>query len=182
VVKKTDHRIMRAIGKKSSFGLEVAHTSWLMYEHSTLQLLYSAGIDVPQPYSAGTNALLMTYFGELHRPAPTLSQVDLDENEAQPLFYRAINSIEGMLARGVIHGDLSAYNILYWDGDITIIDFPQVTNPQGNPNAFEIFQRDVTRICEYFADQGVQSDADALVERLWNTHVTLDREHQLCTI
>lgn len=171
VVKKTDHRVMRALGKKSSFGLEVAQTSWLMYEHTTLQKLFGAQIDVPKPYSAAANALLMTYYGELHRPAPTLSLVELDDDEAQPLFARAMRNIERMLELGVIHGDLSAYNILYWEGDITVIDFPQVTNPYGNHNAYDIFLRDVTRVCDYFADYGVNADAGDLAWQMWNKHV-----------
>lgn len=174
VVKETDHRVMRAIGKKSAFGQEVAGTSWLMYEHNTLKMLHGAGLDVPTPYTSATNALLMEYFGDVHSPAPTLSLIELDEDEAEPLFNRVMRNIEVMLARGIIHGDLSAYNILYWEGKITIIDFPQVTNPTGNPNAFDIFERDVHRVCEYFADQGVHSNPDAIVNRLWKTHVKLD--------
>ncbi len=54
-----------------------------------------------------------------------------------------------MLANNVVHGDLSAYNILYWQGDIRIIDFPQAVNPYKNPNAYRIFERDVERICQY---------------------------------
>ncbi|MBK8025734.1 MAG: hypothetical protein IPK19_31165 [Chloroflexi bacterium] len=171
VVKKTDHRVMRAIGKKTGFGVEVAHTSWLMYEQNTLQTLAGAALDVPHPYGSAPNAILMTYYGVLGHPAPTLSLVELDPEEAQALFYRAVHNIEGMLALGFIHGDLSAYNILYWEGDITVIDFPQVVRPQANPYAEEIFRRDVSRVCDYFADQGVTTDADALVSRLWTTYV-----------
>ena len=63
-----------------------------------------------------------------------------------------------MLQNGMIHGDLSAYNILYWEGEITLIDFPQVTDSRGNTHARDILARDVTRVCEYFADQGVDND------------------------
>ena len=51
----------------------------------------------------------------------------------------------------MIHGDLSAFNILYWEGKVTLIDFPQVTLSESNHNAYRIFQRDVRRVCEYFA-------------------------------
>ncbi|MCK6577059.1 MAG: hypothetical protein L6Q98_03015 [Anaerolineae bacterium] len=175
VVKKTDHRVMRAIGKKSGFGIEVAHTSWLMYEYTTLQALHHAGLNVPKPYSAATNAMLMTYVGELHRPAPTLSLISLEPDEAQALFYQVIANVEGMLARGVIHGDLSAYNILYWDGTLTVIDFPQIVRPQANHNSWAIFQRDVMRVCDYFQDQGVSTDAEGLAARLWKTYVPDDQ-------
>jgi serine/threonine-protein kinase RIO1 len=65
---------------------------------------------------------------------------------------------------------LSAYNILYWDGDISLIDFPQVVPPESNPTAWTIFLRDVTRICQYFASQGIRRDARKLAADLWTSH------------
>jgi RIO kinase 1 len=79
-----------------------------------------------------------------------------------------------MLSLGLIHGDLSAYNILYWQGDITLIDFPQVIDYAQNTNAYTIFERDVTRVCEYFASQGVDYDPLALSESLWQRFVSDD--------
>ena len=73
-----------------------------------------------------------------------------------------------MLSLDMIHGDLSAYNILYWDGEITLIDFPQVVNVRTNPQAETIFRRDVRRVCEYFSRMGVPCDADDLADDLWN--------------
>lgn len=60
-VKQTDQRTMRAIGKKSAFGVQVQHTSWLMHEYTTLARLYQAGAAVPQPIAAAENAILMSY-------------------------------------------------------------------------------------------------------------------------
>jgi len=79
-----------------------------------------------------------------------------------------------MLRHGMIHGDLSAYNILYWEGQIVLIDFPQVTNTHGNSNAHFILRRDVERICEYFARQGVHADASAILDRLTRRHLTIE--------
>ena len=73
-----------------------------------------------------------------------------------PLFQRVLRNIEIMLRSNRIHGDLSAYNILYWDGKITLIDFPQAIAPQDNRNAYHIFERDLARVCEYFDHQGVR--------------------------
>ncbi|RIK44483.1 MAG: hypothetical protein DCC57_17220, partial [Chloroflexi bacterium] len=67
----------------------------------------------------------------------------------------------------MIHGDLSAYNILYWADEMTIIDFPQVTNAKGNSNARFILSRDVRRVCEYFQLQGVSANPRALADHLW---------------
>ena len=176
MVKKTDHRVMRAIGKKSSFGESVAHTSWLMYEFNTLNTLHAAGAAVPQAISSAENAILMGYCGDENMAAPTLSEISLEEDEAKPLFDEAIHNIELMLQHGMIHGDLSAYNILYWDGDITLIDFPQVTDSRANPHAYDILKRDIERVCEYFAAQGVENNPNGILRRLWKRYVELDAE------
>jgi len=169
-VKETDHRTMRAIGKKSAFGEHVAHTSWLMHEFATLSRLYEAGAAVPQPIAAGDNAILMGYVGDGQMAAPLLNDVRLDSDEALRLFSEVLRNLDLMLKFEMIHGDLSAYNILYWEGRITIIDFPQVTNSRTNSNAHFILQRDIERICDYFQRQGVRSDPDAVFRRLLNAH------------
>lgn len=174
VVKNNDHRVMRAVGKKSAFGEEVAHTSWLMYEYTTLQKLYDAGAAVPQPVSSSENTILMGYYGDEKMGAPTLNEVRLDKDEAVPLFHEVLRNIELMLQHGIIHGDLSAYNILYWEGNIVLIDFPQVVNPHSNSDARAIFYRDVTRICDYFAGQGVRCDAEQTARRLWKRYAEPD--------
>lgn len=170
VAKNSDQRLMRALGKKTAFGVQVQHTSWLMYEYTTLDQLYRAGAAVPKPIAASENAILMGYVGEALRAAPTLSEVRLETEEAIPLFTEAMRNIEVMLQQKMIHGDLSAYNILYWEGKITLIDFPQVTNSGNNSNARFILQRDITRVCEYFALQGVLCNPAAEFERLWTLY------------
>lgn len=172
-IKNQDNREMRAIHKKTSFGAELTHISWLMHEHLTLQRLHKLGAAVPTPIGVGENAILMTYVGDRSRPAPVLHGIALPPREAEGLFDEVLRNVELMLAHGMIHGDLSAYNILYWEGKVTLIDFPQVTLSESNHNAYRIFQRDVRRVCEYFAMQGVERDADAIVRRLWNRHVRL---------
>lgn len=166
-VKETDHRLKRALGKRTAFGEQVRHTSWLMYEYTTLQALHAAGAAVPQPYGVADNAILMTYCGDEGTAAPMLNTVQLEPDEAEPLFREALRSVEILLGQGLVHGDLSAYNILYWEGAITLIDFPQVTSISGNPHAYRILERDLVRLCEYFAAQGVRCDAAGLVADLW---------------
>ncbi len=167
--KKTDHREMRALGKKTAYGLQLAHTSWLAYEFTTLQRLHRAGAAVPKPVASGENAILMGYQGDANLAAPTLIEIGLDFDEAHELFDEVVRNIEIMLSLGLVHGDLSAYNILYWEGEITLIDFPQVVSVEGNRQAYAIFRRDVTRVCEYFARQGVEHDAEALAWLLWSS-------------
>ena len=168
--KTTDHRLMRAIGKKTAFGVQVEHTSWLMYEYTTMELLHTAGATVPRPFAVDENAILMSYYGDANLAAPPLSEVHLEPAEARDLFAEVVRNIELMLEHNLIHGDLSAYNILYWEGKITLIDFPQVTDSRTNTEAYAILLRDITRICEYFGRQGVWCDAHAIMQPLWTRY------------
>jgi RIO kinase 1 len=169
--KTTDHRIMRAIGKKSKFGVQVMHTSWLMHEYTAMDRLYQAGAAVPQPIASSENAILMGYYGDEVLGAPTLNEVSLDPDEAVVLFQEVQRNIELMLAHDIIHGDLSAYNILYWEGSVVVIDFPQVIESSTNTEAYEILGRDVQRVCEYFSRQGVQRDPAAFLDELWTRYI-----------
>jgi RIO kinase 1 len=172
-VKKTDHRIMRAVGKKTAFGMQVQHTSWLMYEYTTMERLFQAGASVPRPYAAGENAILMTYFGDERRAAPTLSEIRLPKDQAELLFQEVLRNIELLLEHGLIHGDLSAYNILYWQGAAVLIDFPQVSDISSNGKSDFILRRDITRVCEYFIRQGVRCDPAAITRDLWERYGAL---------
>jgi RIO kinase 1 len=118
----------------------------------------------------GENAILMSYIGDEAVGAPTLNTVSLDPEEARQLFERLLHNVEIMLAHGIVHGDLSAYNVLYWEGEITLIDFPQVVSPIGHHNAYQIFSRDIVRVCEYFARQGLPSDPARLAADLWKAN------------
>jgi RIO kinase 1 len=113
----------------------------------------------------------MGYYGDEVRGAPTLNEVSLDSDEAVPLFEEVQRNIEVMLANDMIHGDLSAYNILYWEGSIVVIDFPQVIESSRNSEAYDILRRDVRRVCDYFKRQGVQRDPAALLDELWTRHI-----------
>lgn len=167
-------REMRALNKKTEFGLQVAHTSWLMYEYTTLQKLYAAGASVPKPFAASENAILMNYHGDATRGAPTLHETALERHEAKQLYEATIGNIEIMLQNGIVHGDLSAYNILYDAGKIVLIDFPQIVFVQGNASARFILNRDINRICEYFESQGVHTHPYAIFKRLWSQYGAVD--------
>ncbi len=169
-----DQRVARAIGKKTAFGRQVAHTSWLMHEYTTMERLHQAGAAVPRPIAASANAVLMSYHGDARLAAPTLNQVSLEPDEAVVLFQEVLRNVELMLWHSLIHGDLSAYNILYWEGELTVIDFPQVTNIRANSSAYAILQRDIERTCEYFFRQGVRCDAAAIVDELWQWYGEID--------
>lgn len=175
---QTDHRLMRAVHRRSAFGEQVTHTSWLMHEYVTLQQLYGAGAPVPRPYAVSENAIIMTYYGDEQMAAPLLSDVRLDRDEAEPLFQAVLATVERLLASGMVHGDLSAYNVLYWQGDVAVIDFPQVVDWQHNPSAYAILERDLTRLGEYFTRQGFDVHAGSLTQRLWEQYVGTPPDEQ----
>ena len=163
----TDQREMRAIAKNTAFGQKVRHTSWLMHEYTTLKNLYQDGAAVPRPWAAGDNVILMEYIGDEATAAPMLSAIRVERDELEPLFDEVMRNVELLLKHDLIHGDLSAYNILYWEGKITLIDFPQVTDIRSNPDAHYILQRDLVRICEYFAQRGLRRNPMNLTAELW---------------
>jgi RIO kinase 1 len=165
----TDKGMAHAMSKKTEYGKALLHQSWIAYEFTSLEKLHSAGADVPQPYSMAPNAILMSFIGDLDGCAPALSEISLDRQEANKLFDRTMSNIDTLLSCGVIHGDLSAYNILYWEGAITLIDFPQVVSPLENKNALSIFQRDVIRVCDYFSRQGIKSNARKIAADIWTS-------------
>jgi RIO kinase 1 len=167
---------LHAIAKRSAYGEELRHQSWIAHEFQAMEALFAAGADIPRPYARTGNTIAMDFVGDDLGPAPTLNEVALERGEARPLFERVIRNVEILLAHGFIHGDLSAYNILYWAGEIKLIDFPQVVSPKDNRNAFNIFVRDVTRLCEYFARQGVKTDPRRLALDLWTRHGFKPRE------
>ena len=163
----TETRAMRAMRKKTGFGRGVQFGSWLGHEFATLQALHAAGADVPCPYAVGANALLLEFVGEGDQAAPPLHTVRLSPEATAPLFDQAIRNIEIMLASNLVHGDLSAYNILYAAGRLCIIDFPQAVDPRFNTNARALLGRDVANICGYFKRQGVASNPEQLTTQLW---------------
>lgn len=165
-----DDGALYAISKRTAYGEKLRHQSWIAYEYQAMQTLYVANADVPTPYAMENNAILMEYIGDLDMAAPTLQSLDLEPAEAQTIFDRALANLDLLLKHGYVHGDLSAYNILYWDGAISLIDFPQVVSPETNPAAWNIFLRDVTRLCQYFELQGLEIDARDLAENIWRAH------------
>lgn len=165
-----DDRALHAIHKRTNYGKRLLHTSWIGHEYETMVLLHNAGADIPEPLASGNNAILMAYIGWDDIAAPTLNTIKLTQGEARRLFNKTIENVEIMLANFRVHGDLSAYNILYCDGEISLIDFPQAVDPRENRNAYLIFKRDIKRICEYFNFQGLNYHPNEIAESLWKNH------------
>ncbi len=169
-----DDRTLRAVAKGTVFGKHAAHISWLAHEYETLQLLHAAGADVPRPWAIGENAILMEYLGDEGLPAPTLHETRLDRRAARRVFDRLMVNVDLMLRHGRVHGDLSAFNVLYWEGEGTIIDFPQAVDVATNGDARALFERDVLRLGQYFERYDVRVDARALARDLWQRYQAED--------
>ncbi len=156
---------------KNTRGRAAQVRSWIDFEFETQQILHAAGASVPRPWSRMGNAVLMDYVGDADGPAPLLYEVRIDPADAPALFEGVIREIELWLACDRVHGDLSAYNILYWAGRLTIIDFAQALDPRHNPAVFELFARDVERVYRYFARYGVAADPGAIAISLWRRYM-----------
>ena len=155
-----ERRIRVALEKKTRFGREVQGGIWVNREWETLRMLDAAAAPVPVPEAIERteDAILMTYVGDLEIAAPQLrSYVPDDREEAQDLFDQLVRAVELMLFNNVVHGDLSPYNVLVWEGRLTVIDLPQAVDPRKNRHAEAFLRRDLDRMGPYFERYGVHA-------------------------
>ncbi len=123
--------------------------NWARKEFRNLQLARDLGIPAPQPHAAEKNVLVMEFLGQDFAPAPKLQEVDL-ENPAVA-FDRLVGHVETLWKEGgLVHSDLSAFNVLLWKQQLRLIDFSQAVL-KAHPRAEEFLRRDVENICNHFA-------------------------------
>lgn len=161
----------RAVRNRSEAGQGLQFEEWVGHEYATLVRLHAGGVDVPRPLGRDGSMVLMEYLGDEERIAPLLHRVRPSPEEAKQLHDRVLRNIRLMLALDCVHGDLSAYNILYSGGLPVIIDFPQSVDPRHNPNAEQLLVRDLVNISAYFARHGVETDPAGWFRRLWDDYV-----------
>ena len=165
-----ERRIRVALEKRTKFGREVQGGLWVGREWDTLRGLAeaSAPVPVPRAIECTDDAILMGYVGDVDDAAPQLRAYrPEDTDEAQDLFDQVIHAVALMLFSNVVHGDLSPYNVLVWEGRIVVIDFPQAVDPRKNSHAEAFLHRDVERITAHFARQGVVADPHRIAADLW---------------
>ncbi len=167
-LRQKQRRETRAIETKTRFGQATAFEKWVADEFETLTLLHHAGVSVPEPIALSGRVILMEYIGGDQAPAPPLSSIILDEAEAQPLFERLLREVEIMLSCDRVHGDLSAFNVLYRPGAPCIIDFPQAVDARFNHNALVLLERDIDNLARYFGRSGVRADPGRIARDLWS--------------
>jgi RIO kinase 1 len=140
-------RDARAMSKSTRYGRKQQETAWKNTEVDALYQLVSAGVRVPQPYGFFNGVLLMELVTDAEgQSAPRLGEVALSPELAVEYHRFLIGQIVRMLCSGLIHGDLSEFNVLVGAHGPVIIDLPQAVNAAGNNNAFAMLERDVTNI------------------------------------
>jgi len=137
-------RQARAIGKASRFGKREQETAWKNAEVDAMYRLFEAGVRTPRPFGFHHGVLLMELVTDEHGDsAPRLGEVELAPEQARAFHVALVRDVVRMLCLDLIHGDLSAYNVLVAAEGPVLIDFPQVVNAAGNNAARSMLLRDV---------------------------------------
>jgi RIO kinase 1 len=140
-------RHARAMAKSTSFGRREQEAAWKNAEVDALYQLVAAGVRVPKPYGYFNDVLLMELVTDAEgRPAPRLGEVDLSPELAREYHSFLIRQVVRMLSIGLIHGDLSEFNVLVAPDGPVIIDLPQAVNAAGNNGALAMLERDVNNL------------------------------------
>lgn len=163
-------QVRRAVAKHTEFGRDAQLAFWVDHEFELLSNLNYAGADVPAPYACTETAILMEFLGDGEGDSQQLQFAKLEPAEAEVLFQRTLWNIEILMRENVVHGDLSAFNILYNEGQLRIIDFPQAVDPRQNQGAKALLERDISNILQYFNRHrvGLERDAKRMTNNLWN--------------
>lgn len=149
--KVRNSRQARAMGKRTRFGRREQEQAWQNAEVDALYRLASAGVRVPQPHVFIDGVLLMDLIVDADGDAaPRLNDVELEADEAREFYRIMLGEIVKMLSAGLIHGDLSEYNVLLTPQGPVIIDLPQAVDAAANNNAERMLLRDVDNMTRYF--------------------------------
>ncbi|MEP7247871.1 MAG: PA4780 family RIO1-like protein kinase [Gammaproteobacteria bacterium] len=140
-------RQARAMNKSTKYGRKEQEAAWKNAEVDALYALVAAGVRVPRPYGYFNDTLIMELVTDATGyPAPRLNEVELSAETAREYHTFLIGQVVRMLCIGLIHGDLSEFNVLVGPDGPVIIDLPQVVNAAGNNGAFAMLERDVNNL------------------------------------
>jgi len=149
--KVKNSRQARAMAKGTRFGREAQEEAWQSAEVDALYRLARAGVRVPKPYNFHAGVLLMELVADADgNAAPRLNDLTFTAEEARTHFQTLLRQVVLMLCAGIIHGDLSEYNILVGEDGPVIIDLPQAVDAAGNNHARAMLERDVANLAGYF--------------------------------
>ena len=171
--KTKNSRQARAMEKGTRFGRRAQEEAWQSVEVDTLYRLAAAGVRVPRPYAFCQGVVLMELVTDADgHAAPRLNDVELPEDLALAHHAFMIRQIVRMLCAGIIHGDLSEYNVLVDRDGPVIIDLPQAVDAAGNNNAAAMLKRDVANITGYFSRYAPALAATRYGDEIWSLYET----------
>jgi len=159
-------RDRRAIEKMSTYGKRLLQDRWTGHEHEVMTRLWHAGMNVPYPISYGDDVFDLEYIGDASQAAPQLYAARLEPQELAQAFDQLVEGLHVLCGEGFAHGDLSAYNLLWWHGQLWFIDFPQAVEISANLAGFDFLYRDIVNVCTWFNRKGLDADADVLFAEL----------------
>ena len=180
--KVKNSRQARAMEKGSRYGRQMQEEAWQNAEVDALYRLAAADVCVPQPYICHEGVLLMQLVTDAEgNPAPRLNDVALSEEQALAFHAGLLNQVVRMLCAGMIHGDLSEYNILVGSNGPVIIDLPQAVDAAGTSNAGPMLERDVANLAGYFSRFAPQLADSQYGKEIWRLYEegNLTRETEL---
>ncbi len=164
-------RDARALKRKSAYGRQVAAGEWAVSEWAALVRLWQLGLPVPYPVQIDGTEILMEWISVRQgdgspQTAPRLAQTRPSPELLRSYFDQLTVALATMVQSGLVHGDLSAYNILAQGERLVIIDLPQTVDLVGNPNGMDFLQRDCSNVCAWFRARGLVVDEHALLAEL----------------
>jgi len=169
--KTKNSRQVRAMAKGSKYGRQMQEEAWQSAEVDALYRLANAGVRVPVPYNFFEGVLLMELVADLEgNAAPRLNDVSFTADEALAHHQTLIKEVVRMLCAGVVHGDLSEFNILVGADGPVIIDLPQAVDAAGNNHAQAMLARDVNNLRTYFGQFAPTVLATQYAEEIWSLY------------
>jgi RIO kinase 1 len=151
-------RDQRAATRMTAYGRRLLARQWPDHEFASLERLWTAGVNVPLPVERTADGLLMQYVGDGDQAAPRLAQAHIGGEEAVEAARQLVAELHRMVAAGFVHGDLSAYNLLWWEGRTWIIDLPQCVEIASHPDALQLLFRDVETVAGWFRSRRIAFD------------------------
>jgi RIO kinase 1 len=159
-------RDQRAADRMTKYGKKLLTGKWTGHELDMMQHAWDAGVNVPYPVAARGDGMLMQYVGDAAGAAPRLAEARLDPNAVREARDQLVENLRMLVGAGFVHADLSAFNVLWWEDRVWLIDFPQAVDVTTNPHAFEYLYRDVANVGRWFARHGEPFDVDPLYAEL----------------
>ena len=161
-------RQARAMDKGTRYGRKMLEEVWQNAEVDALYRLAAAGVHVPKPYICFEGVLLMDLVTDADgNAAPRLNDVELTEALALKYHAQLLHEVVLMLCGGIVHGDLSEYNILISAEGPVIIDLPQAIDAAGNTSAGPMLERDVANLASYFSQFAPQLASSQYGKEIW---------------